>query len=73
MQINVELNNNLIDTALMRSRTQKKLFDLAGKMQFCDDFNHKQIRELRAFSEKSIEIAVTEAETNNQLNKTECL
>jgi Arc/MetJ family transcription regulator len=40
----------LIDLALrelIRSRRKKNLFDLAGKIQLTDDYNHKTLRELR--------------------------
>ena len=40
----------LVDLALrelIRSRRKKNLFDLAGKIQFVDDYDHKSLRELR--------------------------
>ena len=40
----------LVDLALrelIRSRRKKNLFDLAGKIQFADEYDHKQLRELR--------------------------
>jgi len=40
----------LIDLALrelIRSRRKKNLFDLAGKIQFADGYDHKQLREFR--------------------------
>ncbi|NOU20555.1 MAG: hypothetical protein HOO93_01980 [Methyloglobulus sp.] len=40
----------MIDLALrelIRSRRKKNLFDLAGKIQFADDYDHKQLLELR--------------------------
>ncbi|MGH8556295.1 MAG: type II toxin-antitoxin system VapB family antitoxin [Methylococcales bacterium] len=40
----------LIDLALrelIRSRRKKNLFDLAGKIQLIDDYDHKNLRELR--------------------------
>ena len=46
----VRTKRELIDMALrelIRSRRKKNLFDLAGKIQFADDFDHKQLRELR--------------------------
>jgi Arc/MetJ family transcription regulator len=32
---------------LVRSRKRKNLLDLAGQIEFRDDFDHKQARELR--------------------------
>jgi Arc/MetJ family transcription regulator len=46
----VRTKRELIDLALrelIRSRRKKNLFDLAGKIQFADDYDHKQSRELR--------------------------
>ncbi|MEQ1558758.1 MAG: type II toxin-antitoxin system VapB family antitoxin [Methyloglobulus sp.] len=46
----VRTKRELIDLALrelIRSRRKKNLFDLAGKIQFSDDYDHKQLRELR--------------------------
>jgi Arc/MetJ family transcription regulator len=46
----VRTKRELIDMALrelIRSRRRKNLFDLAGKIQFADDYDHKQLRELR--------------------------
>jgi Arc/MetJ family transcription regulator len=40
----------LVDLALrelIRSRRKKNLFDLAGKIQLTDDYDHKRLRELR--------------------------
>jgi Arc/MetJ family transcription regulator len=40
----------LIDLALrelIRARRKKNLFDLAGKIQLTDDYDHKAMRELR--------------------------
>ena len=40
----------LVDLALrelIRSRRKKNLFDLAGKIQLTDDYDHKGLRELR--------------------------
>ena len=40
----------LVDLALrelIRSRRKKNLFDLAGKIQFAEDYDHKSLRELR--------------------------
>lgn len=40
----------LVDLALrelIRSRRKKNLFDLAGKVQLTDDYDHKDLRELR--------------------------
>jgi len=44
----VRTKRELIDLALrelIRSRRKKNLFDLAGKIQFADGYNHKQLRE----------------------------
>jgi Arc/MetJ family transcription regulator len=46
----VRTKRELIDLVLrelIRSRRKKNLFDLAGKIQFADDYDHKQLRELR--------------------------
>jgi Arc/MetJ family transcription regulator len=46
----VRTKRELIDLALrelIRSRRKKNLFDLAGKIQFADDYDYKQLRELR--------------------------
>ena len=46
----VRTKRELIDLALrelIRSRRKKNLFDLSGKIQFTDDFDHKQLPELR--------------------------
>ena len=32
---------------LVRSRRKKNLLDLAGQIQFCEDFDHKALRETR--------------------------
>jgi Arc/MetJ family transcription regulator len=40
----------LVDLALrelIRSRRKKNLFELAGKIQLTDDYDHKGLRELR--------------------------
>ena len=40
----------LVDLALrelIRSRRKKNLFELAGKIQLTDDYDHKELRELR--------------------------
>lgn len=42
--------SELVDLALrelIRSRRKKNLFDLAGKIQLTDDYDHKCLRELR--------------------------
>ena len=38
---------NLALQELVRSRRKKNLFDLAGKIQFAPDFDHKALRETR--------------------------
>ena len=38
---------NLALQELVRSRRQRNLLDLAGKIQFVSDFNHKALREIR--------------------------
>lgn len=46
----VRTKRELVDLALrelIRSRRKKNLFDLAGKIQFVDDYDHKSLRELR--------------------------
>lgn len=46
----VRTKRELIDLALrelIRSRRKKNLFDLAGKIQLADDYDHKNLRELR--------------------------
>jgi Arc/MetJ family transcription regulator len=46
----IRTKRELIDLALqelIRSRRKKNLLDLAGKIQFADDFDPKQLRELR--------------------------
>jgi Arc/MetJ family transcription regulator len=46
----VRTKRELIDLALrelIRSRRKKDLFDLAGKIQFTDDYDHKALRALR--------------------------
>ena len=46
----VRTKRELIDLALrelIRSRRKKNLFDLAGKIQLTDDYDHKTLRELR--------------------------
>ncbi len=36
---------------LVRREKAKSLFDLAGRIQFADDFDHKRLRELRRVSD----------------------
>ncbi|MBK6617224.1 MAG: hypothetical protein RI993_1282 [Pseudomonadota bacterium] len=46
----IRTKRELIDVALrelIRSRRKKNMLDLAGKIQFADDYDHKQLRELR--------------------------
>jgi Arc/MetJ family transcription regulator len=46
----VRTKRELIDLALrelIRSRRKLNMFDLAGKIQLTDDYDHKQLRELR--------------------------
>jgi Arc/MetJ family transcription regulator len=38
---------NLALQELIRSRRRKNLLDLAGKIQFAEDFDHKDLRETR--------------------------
>jgi Arc/MetJ family transcription regulator len=38
---------NLALQELIQSRRKKNLFDLAGKIQFTEDFDHKDLRETR--------------------------
>lgn len=38
---------NLALQELVRSRQKKNLLDLAGQIQFADDFDHKVLRETR--------------------------
>lgn len=38
---------NFALTELVRSRRKKNLLDLAGQIQFTEDFNHKDLRETR--------------------------
>ena len=47
---NANTKKELIRTALqelIRNRKRKRLTDLAGKIEFCDDFDHKAMRDLR--------------------------
>ena len=46
----VRTKRELVDLALrelIRSRRKRNLLDLADKIQFADDYDHKQLRELR--------------------------
>lgn len=46
----IRTKRELIDVALrelIQSRRKKNMLDLAGKIQFADDYDHKQLRELR--------------------------
>lgn len=46
----VQTKNELINLAiaeLINTRKRKNLFDLAGKIEFHDDFDHKNARSLR--------------------------
>ncbi len=38
---------NLALQELIQSRRKKNLLDLAGKIQFAEDFDHKDLREIR--------------------------
>lgn len=38
---------NLALKELIRSRKKKNLFDLAGKLEFREDFDHKELRNTR--------------------------
>ncbi|MES1022657.1 type II toxin-antitoxin system VapB family antitoxin [Gloeocapsa sp. BRSZ] len=47
---NVDTQEELISLALqelVRSRRKKNLLDLAGQIQFTEDFDHKALRETR--------------------------
>ncbi|MEB3214829.1 MAG: type II toxin-antitoxin system VapB family antitoxin [Nostocales cyanobacterium 94392] len=47
---NLSTQEELINLALqelVRSRRQKNLLDLAGQIQFTEDFDHKALRETR--------------------------
>lgn len=46
----ISTKRELVDTALrelVKNRKKKNLFDLAGKIEFADDFNHKHLRKLK--------------------------
>jgi Arc/MetJ family transcription regulator len=46
----IRTKRELVDLALrelIRSRCKNDLFDLAGKVQFADDYDHKQMRKLQ--------------------------
>lgn len=50
----VRTKRELIDLALrelIRSRRKLNLFDLAGKVQLANDFDHKKLRELQRDSD----------------------
>jgi Arc/MetJ family transcription regulator len=46
----VTVKRELVDIALrelIRSKRKKNLFDLAGQLEFTDDYDHKTMRDLR--------------------------
>lgn len=46
----IRTKRELVDTALrelIRTKRKKSLFDLAGKIDFADDYDYKAVRELR--------------------------
>lgn len=46
----VTIKRELVDMALrelIRTKRKKNLFDLAGQIEFADDYDHKAARELR--------------------------
>lgn len=48
--VNLATQEDLINLALqefVRSRRKKNLLDLAGQIQFTEDFDHKDLRETR--------------------------
>ena len=42
---------NLALKELIRSRKKKNLFELAGKLELCEDFDHKALRDMRRDSD----------------------
>lgn len=46
----ITVKRELVDVALrelIRSKRKKNLFDLAGQLDFADDYDHKAMRDLR--------------------------